>query len=68
VSVIVSSVIVYAIHDLRSSPDHPLGDAVETFVRREDTERFIEEVRGDDPELASYLRIEERELEAGGLN
>jgi hypothetical protein len=32
----------------------------------EDTERFIEEVRGDDPELASYLRIEERELEAGG--
>jgi hypothetical protein len=23
---------------------------------------------GDDPELASYLRIEERELDAGGLN
>jgi len=23
-------------------------------------------VRGDDPYLASYLRIEERELEAGG--
>jgi hypothetical protein len=22
----------------------------------------------DDPELASYLRIDERELEAGGLN
>ena len=38
---------------------------VETFVRREDAERFIEEVRGDEPELASYLRIEERELEAG---
>ncbi len=35
---------------------------VETFVRREEAERFIEEVRGDDPELASYLRIEEREL------
>jgi hypothetical protein len=61
-------VIVYAIHDLRSSPDHPLGDAVETFVRREDAERFIAEVRGDDPELASYLRIEERELDAGGRN
>ena len=28
--------------------------------------RFIEEVRGDEPELASHLRIEERELEAGG--
>jgi len=25
-------------------------------------------VRGDDPELAGHLRIEERELEAGGLN
>ena len=61
-------VIVHAIIDLRSSPDHPLGDAVETFVRREDAERFVEEVRGDDPELASYLRIEERELEAGGQN
>jgi hypothetical protein len=24
--------------------------------------------RGDDPDLASYLRIEERQLEAGGLN
>jgi len=48
-SVIVSTVIVFAIHDLRSSPDHPLGEAVETFVRREDAERFVEEVRGDDP-------------------
>ena len=36
------------------------------LVRREDAERFIAEVRGDDPELASYLRIEEGELEAGG--
>jgi hypothetical protein len=44
----------------------PLGDAVETFIRREDAERFIEEVRSDDPGLASYVRIEERELEAGG--
>ncbi len=46
----------------------PLGVELEVFVRREDAERFIEEVRGDDPELASYLRIEERELEAGGLS
>jgi hypothetical protein len=29
---------------------------------------FVEEVRGDDPEVAVKLRIEERELEAGGLN
>jgi hypothetical protein len=58
-------VFVYAIVDTRSSPTHPLGDAIETFMRREDAERFIEEVRGDDPALASHLRIEERELEAG---
>jgi hypothetical protein len=61
-------VIVHVIVNFRSSVDHRLGDAIETFVRREDAERFVEEVRGDDPELASYLRIEERELEAGGLN
>jgi hypothetical protein len=31
-------------------------------------DRIIEEVRGDDPDPASQLRIKERELEAGGLN
>jgi hypothetical protein len=25
-------VVVYAIIDIRSNPDHPLGDAVETFI------------------------------------
>jgi hypothetical protein len=44
----------------------PLGDAIETFIRREDAERFVEDVHGDDPDRASYLRIEERELETGG--
>ena len=34
-------------------------------IRREDAEHFIEEVRGDDPEVAAKLRIEERELDAG---
>jgi hypothetical protein len=43
-------------------------DALEIYLRRQDAERFIEVVRGDDPRLAGYLRIEERELEAGGLN
>jgi hypothetical protein len=61
-------VIVYAVVDDALSPDFPLGDAVEAFVRREDAERFIAEVRGDDPEVAAKLRIEERELEASGLN
>ena len=60
--------IVFAVIDDALSPDFALGDAFEVFVRREDAERFIEEVRGDDPEVAAKLRIEERELEAGGLN
>jgi hypothetical protein len=34
------------------------------FIRREEAERFVEEVRGEDPELASYVRIEERERAA----
>jgi hypothetical protein len=61
-------VIVYAVVDEALSPDFPLGDSLEVFVRREDAERFIEEVHGDDPDLAANLRIDDRELEAGGLN
>jgi hypothetical protein len=34
--------LIFAVVDLRSSPDHPLGDAVETFIRRKDAERFVE--------------------------
>ena len=59
---------VYAVVDDALSPDFPLGDSLEVFVRREDAERFIEEVRGDDPQIAAKLRIEERELEADGRN
>jgi hypothetical protein len=59
---------VYVVIDDSLSPAFPLGDALDVFLRREDAERFIEEVRGDDPELAKPLRIEERELEAGGRN
>jgi hypothetical protein len=58
-------VIVYAVVDDALSSDFPLGDAIETFIRREDAERFIEEVRGDEPQVAAKLRIEERKLEAG---
>jgi hypothetical protein len=58
---------VYAVVD-DSLSRHLLGDSIDVFVRREDAERFIEEVRGDDPELAKPLRIEERELEAGSRN
>ena len=59
--------IVYAVVD-DGALYFPLGDAIETFVRREDAEHFIEGVRGDDPKIAAKLRIEERELEAGGVN
>ena len=60
------AVIVYSVVDDALSPDFPLGDSLEVFVRREDAERFIDEVRGDDPELAAKLRIEERELRRAG--
>ena len=61
--------IVYAVVDDALSPEFPLGVDLEVFIRREDAERFIEEVRGDDPEVAEKLRIEERELKRrGGSN
>ena len=60
--------LVYAVEDDARSPDFPLGVELEVFIRGEVAERFIEEVRGDEPELAVKLRIEERELEARELN
>lgn len=42
--------IVYAVVDDTLSPASPLGDAIDVFVRRGDAERFIEEIRGDEPE------------------
>jgi hypothetical protein len=61
-------VVVYAVVDLSLSPESPLGDSLDVFLRREDAERFVEDVRRDELELAAYLRIEERELEAGSSN
>ena len=52
----------------RHSIDFPLGDAIGTFIRHEDAERFVEELRGDEPELAAKLGIEEHELGGGGKN
>lgn len=60
--------IVYAVVDDALSSDFPLGVALEVLIRREDAELFIKQVRGDDAELPATFRIEERELEAGGLN
>jgi Tic22-like family protein len=37
--------------------------AVGLFVRREQAERFLEDVRADEPELAERLRLEAVELE-----
>jgi hypothetical protein len=55
---------------MRASHRSRIGSAppkrrIRAYVRREDAERFIEEVRSDEPELAKDLRIGERELEAG---
>ena len=48
---------VYAVVDHALTPDFPLGLEFEVFVRREDAERFVAEVRGDQPELAPKLRV-----------
>jgi len=61
-------VIVYAVVDGVLSPGFPLCDSLEVFTRREDAKRFLDEVRKDDPELVQYLRLVERELDAGSLN
>jgi hypothetical protein len=52
--------VVYAVIDLRTSPDSPIGDAVDV-VEHDDAERFIEEVRRN-PDLARWLWIDEREM------
>jgi len=46
-------VIVYAVVDEALSCDSPLGDSLDVFICRADADRFIDEVKEDDPELAS---------------
>ena len=58
--------IVYGVDLYATNRDHPFGR--ETFTSRADAERFIDEVRAEDPALARSLRIEERELGPAGLN
>jgi hypothetical protein len=53
--------LVFAVVNLRSSLDHPLGDAIETFIRREAADHFIARVKRDDPQFASNLRVVERD-------
>jgi len=64
----VASLIASAIIDDAVPSNFTLGAELEVFVRCQDAERFIEEVRGDDPEAADKLMIEERELEGARLN
>ena len=52
--------IVYSVDLPSRSSNHPFGR--DTFSHREDAERFINELRRAEPELASSLRIEEHEL------
>ncbi len=58
--------IAYSVDLGSPSANYPFGR--ETFTRLEDAERFIEEVRSEEPDRASFLLIQEHELEAGGLN
>lgn len=58
------SVIVYSVRDPDLSPDCPLGEALDVFVRREDAERFIDDVQRDEPVLGRLLWIEAVELHA----
>ena len=37
-------------------------EAIELYVRRDDAEPFLEDVRGDDHELAGILRLEPVDL------
>jgi hypothetical protein len=37
-------------------------EAVDVFIRFEDAERFVNDVRDDDPELAELLSVEQVEL------
>jgi hypothetical protein len=39
-------------------------ETLELFVRREDAEAFVDEVRGDEPDLADLLHVEPIELGA----
>jgi hypothetical protein len=61
-------VIVCGAVDDALSPDFPLGDSLEVFIRREDAERSSTRCAGTIPRVAAKLRIEERELDARGLN
>jgi len=59
-------VIVYSVDVRSTSPNHPFGR--ETFNRREDAERFVEEMCIENPKLASSLWIAKHEVEASALN
>jgi hypothetical protein len=39
-------------------------EALELFIRREDAERFLDEVREDEPGLAELLSVEAVDLDA----
>ena len=54
----------YAIRDPSSSHNDPLRAYLDVFLRREDAERFVDDVRRDEPVLADALEIVEHKLEA----
>jgi hypothetical protein len=59
---------VYAVLTPRSRRGPRLATPSMSSSAARTPERFIENMRRDEPELAPHLRIKERELEAGGQN
>jgi hypothetical protein len=66
--VILCIVLFYAVIDDSLSPTFPLGRRARGLHPPRGRRTLHRGGRGDEPELAEDLRIEERELEAGGRN
>jgi signal peptidase len=64
-SATVSPARVYAILDPTSDGSDAFGSYVGVFLRREEAETFVHDVRGHNPGLANALQIVERGLDAG---
>jgi hypothetical protein len=51
-------VLVCAVIDDSLAPTSPLGDSLDVFVRHEDAERFIEEVKRDERKVAQAHAVQ----------
>jgi hypothetical protein len=49
-------VLVFVVVEDSPSPTFPLGDALEVYLRCDGAERFIDEIRGDEPLTRAGVR------------